>query len=63
MAGLNYWKTQKFRSEGESEMAKAGQFPACKGFFPDCPEEPSLMNSMCRNCPKTEGMKKPRMDE
>jgi hypothetical protein len=63
MGGLNYWKTQKFKSEPESEFMKKGLFPSCKGAFPDCPEEPSLMNSMCRTCPKTDGMKKPKLEE
>jgi len=60
---LTYYQKQKFKTEGESEMAKAGFFPSCKGFFPDCPDEPSLMNSMCRTCPKTDGIKKPKMEE
>jgi len=39
-----------------------GEFPDCKGLYPDCPKEPSLMNSMCRTCPKTEGLKKPKSE-
>ncbi|MFA6269257.1 MAG: hypothetical protein WCW13_05050 [archaeon] len=60
---LTYYSKQKFKSTNEAELVGAGEFPACKGLFPDCPEEPSLMASMCRTCPKTDGMKKPRTEE
>lgn len=60
---LTYYSKQKFKSTNESEIVGAGEFPKCKGLYPDCPEEPSLMNSMCRTCPKTDGMKKPRPEE
>jgi len=26
-------------------------FPYCKGTYPDCPENPSENESMCRSCP------------
>jgi hypothetical protein len=51
------------KSEGEKAIARSGDFPDCKGLYPDCPEKPDLMNSMCRTCPKTDGVKKPRFDE
>ncbi len=62
MGGLNYDKVNKMSSI-EITYKRAGGFPACKGLYPDCPEEPSLMNSMCRTCPKTDGMKKPKLEE
>jgi hypothetical protein len=40
----------------------AGEFPACKGFFPDCPETPSLTDKNCRTCPKTDELKKPKLE-
>jgi len=58
---LNYDAPKRFKSANESVIALAGEFPKCKGLYPDCPEEPSLMNSMCRTCPKTDGMKKPKL--
>ncbi len=62
MGGLNY-DTVKRMSSIELSYKIAGSFPNCKGFFPDCPQEPSLTNSMCRTCPKTDGMKKPKLEE
>ena len=65
--GLNYekltGKANKPVSENEKAIAFSKDFPNCKGLYPDCPNEPSLMNSMCRTCPKTDGMKKPRIGE
>jgi hypothetical protein len=60
---LNYYSKQKFKSNNESEIVAAGEFPKCSGLYPDCPKEPSLTESMCRTCPKTDGMKKPRPEE
>jgi hypothetical protein len=60
---LNYYSKQRFKSGNETELVAAGEFPKCVGLFPDCPKEPDLMNSMCRTCPKTDGMKKPRTEE
>lgn len=60
---LNYDAPKKFKSANESVISLAGEFPKCKGLYPDCPEEPSLMNSMCRTCPKTDGMKKPKLTQ
>jgi len=51
------------KSENEKLISFSKDFPNCKGLYPDCPNEPSLMNSMCRTCPKTDGMKKPRIGE
>ncbi len=60
---LNYNAPKRFKTANESVISLAGEFPKCKGLYPDCPDEPSLMNPMCRTCPKTEGMKKPKLDE
>jgi hypothetical protein len=51
------------KSSNERLLAGGGEFPNCKGFYPDCPEVPSLTESMCRTCPKTEDIKKPRLDD
>lgn len=51
------------KSEQERQLSVAGEFPACKCLYPDCPENPSLIERMCRTCPKTDGMKKPKEDE
>ena len=61
--GLNYDKVQRGKSENQRLLAGGGEFPNCKGLYPDCPTEPSLMSSMCRTCPKTDGMKKPKINE
>lgn len=67
--GLNYERESMSKRHADTnyfnrlKLVGAGEFPACKGLFPDCPEEPSLMNSMCRTCPKTDGMKKPKIEE
>jgi len=49
-ASKQYW--------AEWELGQKGEFPNCKGLYPDCPETPSLDERMCRTCPKTEGIKK-----
>ena len=51
------------KPESQKTIDSSGNFPNCVGLYPDCPEEPSLMTSMCRTCPKTEGLKKPRPEE
>jgi hypothetical protein len=63
--GLNYdrLKDAKGKSENERILAGNGVFPDCKGLFPDCPETPSLMDKNCRTCPKTDGLKKPRIED
>jgi hypothetical protein len=67
--GLTYDNTflarQKasIKSEGEKAIMASGDFPDCKGLFPDCPENPSLEESMCRTCPKTDDLKKPKLDD
>lgn len=60
---LNYNSPKRFKTANESVISLAGEFPKCKGLYPDCPNEPSLMDPMCRTCPKTEGMKKPKIEE
>lgn len=45
------------KSDFEKASMGFGEFPDCKGMYPDCPENPSLENKMCRNCPKTEDLK------
>jgi hypothetical protein len=59
---LNYDKVQRGKSENERMLAGGGIFPDCKGVYPDCPEKPSFLDSKCRNCPKTEDVKKPRLE-
>ena len=44
------------------ERRNGGQFPECKGFFPDCPEKPNLLDKKCRNCPNAEDEKIPRLE-
>jgi len=60
---LTYDSQKRFKTANESVISLAGEFPKCKGLYPDCPEVPSLTNSMCRTCPKTDGMKKPKPNE
>jgi hypothetical protein len=50
------------KSENEKALIAGGQFPNCKGLYPDCPEKPSFLEAKCRNCPKTEDVKKPRLE-
>ena len=59
---LTYDKVQRGKSENEKMLAGGGEFPDCKGFYPDCPENPSLLIAKCRNCPKIEGTKKPKLE-
>ena len=60
----NTGEYQKRYTRNNPESAKilktSGDFPNCKGLYPDCPETPDLMNKMCRTCPKTDGIKKPK---
>ncbi|HPM85701.1 MAG TPA: hypothetical protein PLI99_01245 [archaeon] len=51
------------KSENERLISNSKDFPNCKGLYPDCPEKPDLTTSMCRTCPKTDGIKKPRIGE
>lgn len=51
------------KSEEEKMISNSRDFPNCKGLYPDCPETPDLMVSMCRTCPKTDGMKKPKIED
>jgi len=48
------------KSDAERMIEFSKDFPNCKGLYPDCPETPDLMCSMCRTCPKTDGIKKPK---
>lgn len=63
--GLNYDKDHQKRGKSENEriLFAAGIFPACTGLFPDCPTIPSLRERACRCCPKTDGLKKPKLNE
>ena len=60
---LTYDKWQRGKSENQKILAGGGDFPDCKGMYPDCPAEPSLTDRNCRSCPKTDGLKKPKMSE
>jgi hypothetical protein len=64
--GLNYErmhdKVNKPISENEKQILYSKDFPECKGLYPDCPKTPSLDESMCKTCPKTEGLKKPKQE-
>ena len=62
MGGLDYTKWQHGKKQNEKDLCGKGIFPNCTGLFPDCPNEPSLNLSMCRTCPKTDKIKKPRME-
>jgi len=53
-ASKQYW--------AEWEIGQKGEFPECKGLYPDCPETPSLLDSKCRICPKTENENKPKLE-
>lgn len=63
--GLNYDRLRdaKAKNPNEQNFVFSKDFPECKGMFPDCPAEPSLMASMCRTCPKTDGLKKPKLED
>jgi len=50
------------KSENEKALMAGGEFPNCKGLYPDCSEKPSLLDNKCRNCPKTEDIKKPKLE-
>jgi hypothetical protein len=63
MSGLDYTKWQRGKKENERILAGGGEFPFCKGLFPDCPETPNINCSMCRTCPKTEKVKKKCSDK
>jgi len=43
-------------------MSNAGDFPNCKDLYPDCPDNPSLVDNKCRNCPKTDELPKPKLE-
>lgn len=51
------------KNDFERAELSHGEFPDCKGLYPDCPENPSLTNKNCRTCPKTDDLKKPKLDE
>lgn len=51
------------KTDGERKIEFSQDFPNCKGLYPDCPEIPSLLDSMCRTCPKTGNLKKPKIQQ
>lgn len=57
---LSHKKTLK--SEGEKFFNNSAEFPDCRGLYPDCPETPSLLDKNCRTCPKTDDLKKPKLE-
>lgn len=64
---LNYEKLKEKGnrpvSQNEKDIKFSKDFPNCKGLYPDCPENPSLTDRNCRTCPKTDGIKKPKIGE
>jgi hypothetical protein len=63
--GLTYEKMNgninKPKSDNEKAMLFSKDFPNCNDLYPDCPKKPSLLDNKCRNCPKTDDIKKPRI--
>jgi len=55
--GLDYTKWQHGKKDNEKMLAGGGEFPNCKGMYPDCPDEPCLDCSMCMTCPKTDNLR------
>jgi hypothetical protein len=66
--GLNYdGETMSKRHADQNyfnriERRNGGEFPQCKGFYPDCPENPNLLDNKCRNCPQADELKKPKLE-
>ena len=56
-------KFRTIKTDSEKTLYNSDEFPNCKGLYPDCPEEPSLDNRMCLNCPKTENQEKPILED
>lgn len=44
------------------ERRAGGEYPHCHGFYEDCPEKPSMLESKCRNCPQADEVKKPKLE-
>lgn len=44
------WNTIKSDEEKKIEQAIKLGFPACKGTYPDCPENPNKEEKPCKNC-------------
>jgi hypothetical protein len=61
LAVKSHKKTLKTTSE--KILDSAGNFPNCKGLYPDCPENPSLKEKACRNCPKTEDIEPDEIED
>jgi hypothetical protein len=51
------------KSENQKLLSNSKDFPNCNGLYPDCPTTPDLLTSMCRTCPKTDGLKKTRISD
>ncbi len=51
------------KSQAEKAIDSAGEFPNCKGLYPDCPEKPSLKEKACGICPKTDDLEKPLLKD
>ncbi len=64
--GLTYEKmngnVNKPMPANEKAILYSGDFPNCKGLYPDCPEKPSFLDNKCRTCPKTDAVEKPKLD-
>lgn len=67
--GLTYENTERanqrksIKSSAEKALLAFGNFPNCKGLYPDCPEIPSLKEKACRTCPKTEDIEPDEIEE
>ena len=62
--GLTYEKDHqaKVKSFAQKRIGDRDEFPACKRLYPDYPKTPSLMDKNCRTCPKTDDLKKPKIE-
>lgn len=54
-------KFRTIKPPEQKALDAAGDFPNCKGLYPDCPTIPNITESMCRSCPKTEGIERPKI--
>jgi hypothetical protein len=66
--GLNYDMDSMRKKHADQnyfnrlERVAGGEYPHCHGFYEDCPEKPSMLESKCRNCPQADNVTKPRLE-